>query len=189
MVNLVEQLEQEIAARKRVEEKLRKAQDELRAQLHESHADLDLANEQLARLAAIVESSEDAIIGCTLCGLVTIWNQGAERLFGYSADEIIGQPSSTTALLHWPDELKAMKRVRHGEHVPPFETVRRRKDGKQIHVSVRISPIKDATGRLVGASAISRDITEQKQLEDRVRQSQKMEAIGQLAGRGGSRFQ
>ena len=75
-----------------------------------------------------------------------------------------------------------MKRVRSGEHVPPFETVRRRKDGKQIHVSVSISPIRDSDGRIMGASAISRDISERKRLEEQVRQSQKMEAIGQLAG-------
>ena len=75
-----------------------------------------------------------------------------------------------------------MKKIRNGEHVPPFETVRRRKDGKEIHVSVSVSPIRDKDGRIIGTSAISRDISDRKQLEAQMRQSQKMEAVGQLAG-------
>src|SRR5207248_922682 len=88
----------------------------------------------------------------------------------------------TNARLNWPEELKAMKKVRVGESVPPFETARRRKDGKTIHVSVSVSPIKDRGGRVVGASAISRDISERKRLEEQMRQAQKMEAVGRLAG-------
>jgi two-component system cell cycle sensor histidine kinase/response regulator CckA len=148
----------------------------------DSSADLDLANEQRLQLAAIVESSEDAIIGCSLAGHVTIWNRGAERLFGYSADEVIGEVTTTNPRLDWPDELKALKRVRKGEYVPPFETVRRRKDGKEVHVSVSISPIREPDGRIVGASLICRDVSERKRLERQVLHSQKMEAIGQLAG-------
>ena len=176
------ELERENGNLRRIAEELRQANKRLSSRLQESHADLDMANEQMLQLAAIVESSDDAIIGCTLSGYVTIWNQGAENLFGYSAEEMIGQPTTTNARLNWPEELRAMKKIRNGEHVPPFETVRQRKDGKQIQVSVSVSPIKSTEGRIVGASAISRDITATKNLEERVRQSQKMEAIGQLAG-------
>ncbi|MFO0965381.1 MAG: PAS domain S-box protein [Gemmataceae bacterium] len=177
-----EEVERENAELRGMVEELRRANGKLKAHLRESSADLDLANEQMLQLAAIVESSEDAIIGCTLSGLVTIWNRGAERLFGYTADEVIGEPTSTNVRLNWPEELRAMKQVRKGEFVPSFETVRRRKDGKEIHVSVSVSPIRNHEGRIVGASTISRDITERKRLEEQVRQAQKMEAIGQLAG-------
>src|SRR5438132_57565 len=166
---------------KRAEDELREAHQKLEARVRQSNAELAMANEQVLQLAAIVESSEDAIVGCTLGGIITIWNRGAERLFGYSADEILGQTCSTNARLLWPEELKAIKRVRRGEHVPPFEAVRRRKDGKEIHISVSMSPITNREGRIVGASAISRDISERKRLEEQVCQSQKMEAIGQLA--------
>ena len=133
-----EALERENTELKRVVEELRKAKEKLTARLTESSADLDLANDQMLQLAAIVESSEDAI-GCTLSGFVTIWNRGAERLFGYTAEDVIGQPTSTNSRLNWPDVLRAMNKVRSGEHVPPFETVRRHKAGKKIHVSVSVS--------------------------------------------------
>ncbi len=181
-IRTAQDLQKENTALTQVVEELRQANRNLRARLQESSADLDLANDQMSQLAAIVESSEDAIIGCTLSGFVTIWNRGAERLFGYSADEVIGQPTFTNARLNWPDELGAMKKIRNGEHVPPFETVRRRKDGKEIHVSVSVSPIRGKEGRIIGASAISRDISERKHLEAQIRQSQKMEAVGVLAG-------
>jgi PAS domain S-box-containing protein len=161
---------------------LRKSNEQLKTRLKESSADLDLATDQMSQLAAIVESSADAIIGCTLAGLVIIWNQGAERLFGYSAEEVIGQLASTNARLDWPDELRAMKQVSNGEHVPPFETVRQRKDGKEIHVSVSVSPIRDKEGLVIGASAIYRDISDRKKLEEQFHQAQRMEAVGQLAG-------
>jgi two-component system cell cycle sensor histidine kinase/response regulator CckA len=177
-----DEVERENAELKRTIEKLRDANDKLHAQLKGSTADLDLAYEEVSQLAAIVESSDDAIVGCTLSGFITIWNRGAERLFGYTAEEVIGESTSTNARLNLPEELKAMKKVRVGVHVPPFETVRTRKDGKEIHLSVSVSPIKNKEGRIVGASAISRDISATKQLEEKVRQSQKLEAIGQLAG-------
>src|SRR5688572_13728528 len=177
-----EELERELAECRRSDAELRQAFRRLERRLSDSHADLDLANDRMQQLAAIVESSEDAIIGCTLNGVVTIWNQGAERLFGYSADEVIGEPTSTNARLNWPDEIKAMKRVRNGEHVAPLETLRTRKDGKQIHVSVSVSPIREGDGRIIGASLICRDISARKQLEEQIQQAQKMEAIGQLAG-------
>jgi PAS domain-containing protein len=105
-----EELERENTELKQVVEKLRQANEMLLNRVQESSADLDLANEQMMQLAAIVESSEDAIVGCTMGGFITIWNRGAERLFGYSAEEVIGQGTSTNARLHWPDELRAIKR-------------------------------------------------------------------------------
>src|SRR4051812_10107821 len=99
----VEELHREIAEYRRIEQDLRKHIARLEAGLQASNADLDLSKEKMLQLAAIVESSDDAIIGCTLGGHVIIWNEGAERLFGYSADEIIGQPTSTNARLNWPD--------------------------------------------------------------------------------------
>lgn len=177
-----DELEQAVVVRRQLEEELQRVKKELEARLVESHADLDLANEQVAQLAAIVESSEDAVVGCTLGGIVTVWNRGAERIFGYSAEEVLGEPTATNSRLNWPDELKALKKVRSGEHVPPFETKRRRKDGTDVHVSVSISPVKDSEGRIVGASAIFRDISEKKRLEEQLHQFQKMEAVGRLAG-------
>jgi PAS domain S-box-containing protein len=114
-----------------------------------------------ARLAAIVESSDDAIIGKTLDGIVVSWNRGAERLFGYAAEEVLGRP--ITVLIppdHSDEEPKNIERLRRGERIEHFETVRRRKDGEEIDVSLTISPIKDETGKIIGISKIARDITE-----------------------------
>jgi PAS domain S-box-containing protein len=124
-----------------------------------------------ALLAAIVASAEDAIVSKTLDGIVTSWNPGAERIFGYTAAEMIGQPILT---LFPPDrageEQEIIERLRRGETVRHFETVRRRKDGTLIDVSVTISPIRDATGRIIGASKIARDITDHKRREIRTEQ-------------------
>jgi len=118
------------------------------------------------RLAAIVESSEDAIIGKTLDGVVTSWNAAAEQLFGYSAAEMIGQP---LAILIPPDRVQEeeliLERIRSGLKVEHYETVRRRKDGTEITASLTISPIRDSRGKVVGASKIVRDITERKEGE------------------------
>jgi PAS domain S-box-containing protein len=115
------------------------------------------------RLAAIIESSGDAIVSKDLNGLVTSWNAGAERLFGYRAEEMIGKP---VALLAAPDRIDEMPtilaKIRRGECVDHYETRRRRKDGQIIDVSLSISPVRDETGRIVGASKIARDITERK---------------------------
>jgi PAS domain S-box-containing protein len=140
-------------------------------------------DEARTRLVAIVESSEDAIIGKDTQGVVTSWNAGAEKIFGYSAAEMIGQ--AIKILLpgdraHEEDEI--LNRIRQGETVEHFETVRQRKGGELIHVSLSISPIRDANGRIVGASKIARNITETKKLEHQLHQSQKMDAIGQLTG-------
>jgi PAS domain S-box-containing protein len=126
------------------------------------------AAEARSYLAAIVESSDDAIIGKTLDGRIASWNRGAERLYGYSAAEIVGKPLSVLVPPEHPDELPAiMDRVRRGEHIDHFETVRVRKDGSRVEVSLTISPIRDAEGKVVGASKIARDITARKEDERR----------------------
>jgi PAS domain S-box-containing protein len=116
-------------------------------------------------LAAIVESSDDAIIGKSLDGIITSWNKGAQRIFGYSADEVIGKP--ITILLPknlWHEETEILGRLRSGERVDHFETSRVRKDGSTIAISLTISPIRDAAGAITGISKIARDVTELKQL-------------------------
>jgi PAS domain S-box-containing protein len=127
------------------------------------------------RLAAIVESSDDAIIGKTLEGIITDWNPAAERIFGYTAEEIIGKPK---ALLFPPDRLEEekiiLKRLMEGIVTDHSESIRLRKDGTLINVSVTISPIRDNSGRIIGASTIARDITASKQLEQRLREETNM---------------
>jgi PAS domain S-box-containing protein len=124
------------------------------------------AEEALARLAAIVDSSEDAIIGKTLDTTIISWNHGAERIYGYTASEAIGQPVGMLLPPGSEDEVPAiMKRIRRGEKVDHYETKRQRKDGTIIDVSVTVSPIKTRDGDVIGASAIARDITERKQAE------------------------
>jgi PAS domain S-box-containing protein len=118
------------------------------------------------RLAAIVESSDDAIISKDLQGIITSWNAGAERLFGYSAAEIIGQPiSRLTPTQNQLEQSTILGEISRGADVKHFETVRLRKDGSCINVSVTISPIKDLSGTVIGASKVARDITERKVVE------------------------
>jgi PAS domain S-box-containing protein len=120
-----------------------------------------------AQLSAIVESAQDAIVGKTLDGIVTNWNAGAERLYGYKADEMIGQSIATIMPPDRPEELPSiLERLRQGEHIQRYETVRRRKDGSLVAVAVSISPIRDARGQTVGASAIADDITERRQADE-----------------------
>jgi len=121
----------------------------------------------VAFLASIVESCDDAIVGKTLEGTVVSWNAGAERLYGYTAAEIIGRPISGLIPVYRPNELpEIIERIKAGERVEDFETVRIRKDGSAVEVLLCISPIKDAEGRIVGASAIARDISRQKRDEN-----------------------
>jgi PAS domain S-box-containing protein len=119
------------------------------------------------QLAAIVESSDDAIVSKTLDGVITSWNKSAERLFGYTAEEIIGKHIT---LIVPPDRLdeesKILEQLRRGERVDHFETVRRRKDGTSFDVSITISPVMDPRGRVVGASKVARDISERKRMEE-----------------------
>jgi PAS domain S-box-containing protein len=118
------------------------------------------------RLAAVVESSDDAIISKTLDSVITSWNRAAERIFGYSADEVVGKPI-TILIPHnlLDEEPSIVERLRRGERIDHFETVRLRKDGTPLHVSLTVSPLRDAKGVIVGASKIARDITLQKRLE------------------------
>jgi PAS domain S-box-containing protein len=123
-----------------------------------------------AWLAAIVESSDDAIVSKTLDGIITSWNPAAEKLFGYSSEEIVGRPIAALAPLDRENEMPAiLERIRRGEKVDHFETVRRRKDGSLVDVSLTVSPIHDEKGRIVGASKIARDITARKQAEEHQR--------------------
>jgi PAS domain S-box-containing protein len=137
------------------------------AALQSEIADRRRAQERAERLAAVVESSDDAIISKTLGGTITAWNRGAEKVFGYSSAEAVGQPM---ALLLPPEraeeESGILAQIRRGGSVQHFETVRVRKDGKKIDVSVTISPISDSMGAIVGASKIARDITARKQAEE-----------------------
>jgi PAS domain S-box-containing protein len=135
------------------------------------------------RLAAIVDNSDDAIIGKDLNSIITSWNKGAERIFGYLAEEMIG--TSITRLIpleRQAEEEEILSRIKRGDRYDHFDTIRVTKDGRQLHVSLAISPIKDANGYVVGASKIARDITERKLAEKTLAAAQKMEAIGQLAG-------
>ena len=137
----------------------------LRAEMKERK----LAEEAAAQLAAIVNSSSDAIIGKDLNSIVTSWNTGAEKLLGYTASEMIGQP---IRLLIPADRLEEdtqiIKRIKQGENVEHFETVRMAKDGHLIDISLTVSPIRDKTGKVVGASKVFRDITERKRAEQAI---------------------
>jgi PAS domain S-box-containing protein len=126
----------------------------------------DLRSPELAPywLAALIDSADDAIISKTLEGIVTSWNKGAERIFGFTAEEAIGNP--ITIIIppdHLDEEPQILARLRAGERIEHFETVRQRKDGKRLDISLTVSPIKGPDGRIVGASKIARDITEQRQ--------------------------
>ena len=130
------------------------------------------ASHARARLAAVVDWSEDAIVTKTLDGIITTWNRGAAKLFGYSAEEAVGQP--VTMLIpeeRRHEEDKILARIRNGEPVEPYETVRRRKDGSLLDISLAVSPIINENGRIVGASKIARDITARKRAEEDVRRS------------------
>jgi len=130
--------------------------------------ELGSAQEAQALLAAVIASSDDAIISKDLNGIVRSWNQSAERIFGYTSEEIVGKPIT---VLFPPDlleeEPKILQRLKRGERVDRFETIRLRKDGTRVAVSVTISPIRDAHGRVVGASKVARDITSNLELEGR----------------------
>jgi PAS domain S-box-containing protein len=130
------------------------------------------AEESARRLAAIVTCSSDAIVGKTLDGIVTSWNPGAEVIYGYSAEEIVGHPVTRVISPDRLDEFHGfLQRLQHGETIRHHETERLRKDGKRISVSISISPLRDDKGRIVGASTITRDISERKQAEEDLRRA------------------
>jgi PAS domain S-box-containing protein len=140
------------------------------------------AETALIRLAAIVESSDDAIIGKDLNGIITNWNRGAEKIYGYTAGEMVG--TSIMRLIpadRHDEENQILETIRRGESMKHFETLRQTKDGRLIDVSVTASPIRDATGKTIGVSKVARDITQRRTLEAQFRQAQKLEGIGQLA--------
>src|ERR1700674_1065455 len=167
----------DISDRKRISEELRRANEELHRRTVEQ------LGEYRSRLASIIDSSEDAIIGKDLDGTITSWNKGAERIYGYTPEEVVGQNISLLAPGDRPDEIPGiLQKIASGETVEYHESVRVAKDGRHLNVSISVSPLRDAKGEIVGASAIARDITTQKRTEGQLHQSQKMEAIGRLAG-------
>jgi PAS domain S-box-containing protein len=132
----------------------------------------DLSQIALLRLAAIVESSDDAIVSKDLNGIINSWNKGAERILGFTAEEVIGQP--VTILIpsdRQAEETDILTRIRKGQRIEHFETVRQRKDGSLINVSLTISPIKNELGEVIGASKIARDITRSKEAQEQLRRA------------------
>ena len=131
------------------------------------------AEQARAHLAAIVESSDDAIISKNLEGIITSWNKGAEKLFGYTAAEAVGRP--VTMLMpakYVHEEPRILEKIRRGETIDHYETVRRRKDGTTIDISLTVSPIRDEAGEIIGASKIARDITERQRAQEALRKSE-----------------
>ena len=151
----------DVSARKRAEAE----RDRLLEAERAARAAAEEAQGAAALLAAIVRSSDDAIIGKTLDGVITSWNAGAERLYGYTAAEVVGRPIAVLVPPERRNEVPAiLARLRRGERVEHYETVRVRKDGRRVDVSVTVSPVVDGAGRVVGASAIARDITDRERL-------------------------
>ncbi len=132
----------------------------------------DVSQVALLRLAAIVESSDDAIVSKDLNGIITTWNKGAERVLGYAAAEVIGQSISILIPAdRQQEEVKILDRIRRGQRIEHFETVRRRKDGSFINVSLTVSPIRNEAGEVIGASKIARDITQSKEAQERLQRA------------------
>ena len=167
----------DISDRKRIAEELRRANEELHRKTAEQ------LGEYRARLASIIDSSEDAILSKDLNGIITSWNRGAEHIYGYASEEAIGKHISLLTPGDRADEIpEILGKIARGETVDHHESVRVTKDGRQLNVSISVSPLRDAADKIVGASVIARDITAQKRSEGQLRQAQKMEAIGRLAG-------
>jgi len=167
----------DISDRKRIAEELRRANEELHRRTTEQ------LGEYRSRLASIIDSSEDAILSKDLNGMITSWNRGAEHIYGYTPEEIVGKNISLLVPSDRPNEMsEILQKIGRGESLEHYESVRVTKDGRHLNVSISVSPLRDAAGHIVGASAIVRDITAQKKAESQLRQSQKMEAIGRLAG-------
>ena len=139
--------------------------------------------EEAQQLAAIVQSSDDAIIGKSLEGIIRSWNEGARKMYGYTAAEAVGQPIAMLAPPERQHEMvEILERLRMGQRTEHLETVRVRKDGTSFPVSLTVSPVLDREGRVRGASSIAHDISERKRLEEKVRETQKLESLGVLAG-------
>jgi len=172
--------ENALVAHQRAEHELLATRKELERKTEE----LRRQREWLDHMAAVVESSDDAIISKTLEGVITTWNQGAQRIFGYTADEVIGKPITILIPPHHIDEEPAiLDRLKRGERIDHYQTVRIRKDGTLVDISLTVSPVKDASGRIIGASKIARDITLQKRAEEALRDAdqRKDEFLAMLA--------
>jgi PAS domain S-box-containing protein len=151
----------DISDRIRIEDDLRRANEEL-----DRRRNRELRDSQ-NRLALIADSSQDAIIGKNLDGIITHWNKGAEAMYGYTGSEMIGRNVGMLCPPDRPDEIPGiLQKIRRGERVDYFESVRVTKDGRRLNMSISTSPIYDTEGRVVGASAIGRNITAQKKIED-----------------------
>ena len=140
-------------------------------------------------LAAIVDSSEDVIVSKTLDGTIISWNPAAKKIFGYTAEEAIGK--HITLIIpseRWSEEEEVLARLRRGERIEHFETIRRTKDGRILNISLTVSPIRDEMGKIVGASKIARDITERKRAEAMIAADlaamKRLHQIGSLCARG-----
>ena len=156
--------------------------EESEARLRANQERLQTALVASQRLAAIVESSDDAIVSKNLNGIVTSWNLCAERTFGYKAEEIIGKPITIIIPSELQDdERRILATIARGERIEHFETVRRTKSGELIDVSLTISPIKDEQGRVIGAAKIARDITQRKRTEKALQMTEKLASVGRLA--------
>jgi PAS domain S-box-containing protein len=143
------------------------------ASIGEDVTERNRAEEKANRLAAIVQSSEDAIIGKTLEGVITSWNKGAENIYGYTEEEVLGTNIISLVPPEHLDEVQdILDKIQKEEHVEYYETLRRRKDGKDIFVSLTVSPIFDTQGKVVAASTIGRDVSERKRAEENIRQSE-----------------
>ncbi len=150
----------------------------------------DMAETQRATLATVVEHSDDAIVGLTPEGVVTAWNQGAVKIFGYTAEEMLGQPATMLADQIGADQQAGvLSRIRHGGGGLSYEARRLRKDGTPVDLALTITPIADQAGAVIGISAIARDITaakeaaeRQRAIEERTNRAQRMESLGKLAG-------
>lgn len=145
------------------------------------------AEEAVARLAAIVTNSDDAILSKSLTGILTSWNRGAEQLFGYAAEEVIGKSVQTIIPPENADEEnRILSTIRAGDSVLPYETVRLRKDGSTVHVSIAVSPIRRARGDVVGASTIARDVTERRRYTEALRQNEARLRLALRSARAGA---
>jgi len=158
------------------------ARVQARMLVDQHHEQLKAAHLVAQRLAAIVESSDDAIISKDLNGVVTSWNRCAERMFGYTAEEMVGQSILTLVPpeLH-ADEERFLSKLRAGGRIEHFETVRLTKSGQRVEVSLSLSPMRDETGRVIGVSKIARDITQRRNAERALRTTEKLASVGRLA--------
>ena len=158
----------DISDRKRIAEELRRANEELHRRTAEQ------LGEYRSRLASIIDSSEDAILSKDLKGTITSWNKGAERIYGYAPEEVVGKNISLLMPGDRPDEApEILRKIARGERIEHHESARVTKDGRRLDVSISVSPLCDVAGEIVGASVIARDITTQKRAEGQLRQGER----------------